>query len=137
VRWISADGGGNGHVLNRLLMDRLKSSIGIFAILYSATDHEPRQEGCLTKWTVNRSASIGVLYSRIKKKQMIFPRVEQCGSFLNEFAIELAEYDDITRTVRYTHPDGMQDDAVHATNYALVVALRSFRSTRNHTDDCY
>ena len=55
----------------------------------------------------------------------IFPRVDQCGSFLDEFAVELAEYDDITRTVRYTHPDGMQDDAVHATNYALLVALRS------------
>jgi hypothetical protein len=112
VRWIGADGGGNGHVLNRLLMDRLKSAFGLFAILYSAADHEPHQEGCLTKWTVNRSASIGVLYSRIKKKQIIFPRVDQCGSFLDEFAVELAEYDDITRTVRYTHPDGMQDDAV-------------------------
>ena len=67
---------------------------------------------------MNRSASIGVMYSRIKKKQMIFPRVEQCGSYLDEFAAELAEYDDFTRTVRYTKPDGMQDDAVHATNYA-------------------
>ena len=33
---IAADGGGNGHVLNRLLMDRLKPTFGLFAILYSA-----------------------------------------------------------------------------------------------------
>ena len=136
IRWIAADGGGNGHVLNRLLLDRLKNSCGLCAILYSATEHEPHQDGCLTKWTVNRSASIGVLYSRIKKQQMIFPRVDQCGSFLAEFAIELAEYDDITRTVRYTHPDGMQDDAVHATNYALIVALRTFSGGRRSIDDC-
>ena len=136
VRGSGADGGGNGHVLNRLLMDRLKVGYGLFAILYSAADHEPHQDGYLMKWTVNRSASIGVLYSRIKKKTMIFPRVDLCGSFLDEFAAELAEYDDITRTVRYTHPDGMQDDAMHATNYALIVALRHYAPERKSIDDC-
>ena len=137
IRWIGADGGGNGRVLNRLLMDQLKASSGLFAILYSSADHEPRQDGCMMQWTVNRSASIAVLYSRIKKRQMIFPRVNQCGSFLDEFAVELAEYDDITRTVRYTHPDGMQDDAVHATNYALIVALRNFCPAEKNVDECY
>jgi hypothetical protein len=61
VHWIGADGGGNGLVLNRLLMDRLRATNGLYAILYSAADHEPHQEGCLTKWTVNRSASIAVV----------------------------------------------------------------------------
>ena len=67
---------------------------------------------------------------------MIFPRVDQCGSFLDEFAVELAEYDESPRTVRYTHPDGMQDDAVHATNYALLVAVEFLPGAKS-IDDCY
>lgn len=74
VRFIAADGGGNGHVLNRLFLDRLGQYGGLYAIMYSAADHEPFPDGMLTKWTVNRSASIGVLFSRIKKQQILFPR---------------------------------------------------------------
>ena len=36
VRWIGADGGGNGHVYNRLLLDTLHQQVGLYAILYSA-----------------------------------------------------------------------------------------------------
>lgn len=137
IRGIAADGRGNGQVLNRLLMDQLKAPSGLFAIIYSTVEHEPHQDGCLTKWTVDRSASIGVLYSRIKKQQMVFPRVEQCGSFLEEFAAELSEHDTYTRGVKYTKPDNMQDDVMHATNYALIVALRMFCPERKSIYDCH
>ncbi len=53
-----------------------------------------------------------------------FPRVQDCGTFLDEFVCELAEYDDHSRTIRYTHPDGAPDDALHATNYLQQVGLR-------------
>lgn len=127
VRLLAADGGGNGHVLNRLLLDRLNYDHGMYAILYSSHGQEPRQEGLLHKWVVNRSATIGVLFSRVKKRSITFPRVADCGSFLDEFSCVLATYDDATRTVRYTHPDTMQDDAMHATNYALILATRQFQ----------
>ena len=126
IRLIAADGGGNGHVLNRLLLDRLDQSFGLFAILYSQTDHQPQRDGALMKWTVNRSASIGALFSRVKKRSILFPRVEESGSYLDEFACEIAEYDDESRTVRYTHPETLQDDAPHATNYALLLAVHRF-----------
>jgi hypothetical protein len=61
---------------------------------------------------------------------MIFPRVEETGTFLDEFASEVAEYDNITRTIRYSHPETQQDDALHATNYALLLAIRSFSPAR-------
>lgn len=128
VQFVAADGGGNGHVYNRLLVDRLRLR-GMYAILYSAADQAPRQEGILMKLTVHRSASIGVVFTRIKKQRMIFPRREECGSFLDEFAAEVAEYDDISRTVRYSHPDAQQDDALHATNYALLLATRIFQAS--------
>ena len=136
VRLIAADGGGNGHVLNRLLLDRLSRPFGLYAILYSAADHEPHQDGVLTKWTVNRSATIGALFSRVKKKTILFPREEDCGSLLDEFACEVAQYDDITRTVRYSHPETQQDDAMHATNYALLLAVRSFSAECPGVEDC-
>ncbi|MBW3596973.1 MAG: phage terminase large subunit family protein [Planctomycetes bacterium] len=136
VQLIAADGGGNGHVYNRLLLDRLGWRGELYAILYSAADHEPRQDGALIKWTVNRSASIGVLFSRVKKQLITFPRVEDCGCFLDEFACEVAEYDDLTRTIRYSHPETQQDDALHATNYALLLAVLSFSDERRSIFDC-
>jgi hypothetical protein len=123
VAWIGADGGGNGHVYNRLLFDRLKRDSGLFAILYSAAGQQPRRAGVLLKWTVGRSATIGALFTRVKKKLILFPRAEQCGRFLDEFACEVAEFDDINRTVKYSHPETHPDDAMHATNYALQVAV--------------
>ena len=41
VRWIAADGNGNGNVLNRLLLDNLKHD-GMYAIYYSEVGQEPR-----------------------------------------------------------------------------------------------
>jgi hypothetical protein len=124
VRYIAADGGGNGHVLNRLLLDKLSGGPPLYAILYSASNHEPRQDGALWKWTVNRSASIGTVFSRIKKQLLRFPRVQDCGTFLEDFIGEMADYDDHMRTIRYFHIDTQPDDALHATNYAQMVALR-------------
>lgn len=130
---VSADGGGNGHVYNRLLLDRLQAP-GMYAILYSASNHEPHPDGVLTKWTVDRSASIGALFTRVKKRQISFPRVADCGTFLDEFACEYVEFDDRSRSVRYTHPESQQDDALHATNYALVVAVRAFHQNLRYQE---
>lgn len=124
ARWIAADGGGNGHVQNRLLLDRLNyHPQNLYAILYSMSDQPPRPDGDLWKWVVHRSATIGVLFSRVKKRLIRFPRVEECGTFIDEFACEVAEYDDVNRTVRYSHPTNQQDDALHATNYALLLSV--------------
>ena len=137
IRMIAADGGGNGHVLNRLLLDRLGQSVGLYAILYSMADHTPQRDGALMKWTVHRSASIGALFSRVKKQKIIFPRVEDSGSYLDEFACEVAEYDDKSRTVKYSHPETQQDDALHATNYALLLAVYRFSAECRSIEDCY
>jgi hypothetical protein len=126
IRVAAADGGGNGHVYNRLLLDRLLNQVGVFlAIMYSTTEHQPLQDGVLWRWTVSRSASIGVVFSRVKKKLMVFPRVEDCGSFLDEFAGEFAEYDSVQRSIRYSHPETQPDDSLHAANYALLAAVRA------------
>lgn len=128
VSQVAADGGGNGHVYNRLLVDRLVGRGGLrwlTAVFYGAVDQEPRMDGVLLKWTVGRSPSIGVLLSRVKKGQVVFPRLADSSSYLDEFACETAEYDDVNRTVRYSHPESQQDDALHATNYALLAALRA------------
>jgi hypothetical protein len=137
VKLIAADGGGNGHVFNRLLLDRLRRQDGLVAVLYSTVEHEPRRDGSLLKWTVNRSATIGALFSRVKKQMLLFPRLEDSRSYLGEFACELAEYDDFTRTVKYTHPETMQDDVLHATNYALYLAIKTYSNPQVSWEDCF
>jgi hypothetical protein len=52
----------------------------------------------------------------------LFPRAQDVGSFLDEFACEVAEYDDQNRTVRYSHPETKPDDALHAANYVPLFA---------------
>jgi hypothetical protein len=124
VQRIAADGGGNGHVYNRLLQDRLHGPCVYFAIMYSTSEHEPRQEGLLWRWTVSRSASIGVVFGRVKKRALVFPRVEDCGSFLDELACEVVEFDDQNRTIKYSHPETQPDDSLHSTTYALLLGVQ-------------
>jgi len=135
VRLIGADGGGNGHVYNRLLLDKLQGGNVLYAILYSASGQAPRQDGILWKWTVDRSGSIGAVFSRVKKKMILFPNVREIGSFLDEFACEVLEYDDDQRAGRFVHPETMPDDALHATNYALLLGVRGFRGQKNYMED--
>jgi hypothetical protein len=127
VQWVAADGGGHGLTMNRLLYDRLRPR-RLCAILYSSTDQEPRSEGVLMKWTVGRSGSLGNLIGRVKKGLVRFPQVDECRSFLDEFSCEVAEYDSINRSIKYTHPESQQDDALHATNYALLLGIHIYHA---------
>jgi len=124
VRWIAADGNGNGHVYNRLLLDKLGAGHHLCGLLYAQSDQQPVRDGALMKWTINRSAAIGALFSRIKKRLLQLPQVSQSGSFLEDFTAELAEYDDHQRTIRFTHPDTQPDDTLHASVYLMQLALR-------------
>lgn len=134
VQYIAADGGGNGHVYNRMLADRLRKTENFYALLYAATDHDPHREGVLWKWSINRSASIGNLFNRVKRQKILFPRQQECGSFLDDFAAEIAEYNSDMRSIRYTHPETQPDDALHATNYALQVAGRDYYAQQRYAE---
>ncbi len=134
VAGIAADGGGNGHVYNRILSAKLQPRFGFYAILYSTVDQQPFADGILTKWVVGRSATIGVLFTRVKQKRISFPRRDEVGHFLDEFACEVAVYDDAKRAIKYTHPETQPDDALHATNYALLLATRTHNMARQYAD---
>lgn len=127
VHLIGADGGGNGTVYNRLLLDRLqqlsaRTRRSIIGVLYSASDHPPVRDGPLLRWTVQRTGTLATVFTLVKKRRIRFPRVEAIGTFLDEFACEYAEYDTENRTIRYCHPETQPDDCLHATNYALLAA---------------
>jgi hypothetical protein len=111
-------------VINRLLLDRLQYRADLYGIIYSASDHKPAPDNTLWSWIVGRSSSIGLIYSMIRKQLISFPCSAECGSFLDEISCELAEYDDKNRTIRYTHPENQCDDALHATNYAVLMLNR-------------
>jgi hypothetical protein len=86
--------------------------------------------GRLWHWTVNRSASIGTVFGRVKKQMLIFPCVQDCGSFLDEIGCEIADYDDSARSICYSHPETQPDDALHALNYALLMGIRGHNARR-------
>ena len=132
VAAVAADGNGIGHVYNRLLFDQFQPALGFYTIFYAAADQQPTRDGVLHHWTVNRSRSIGIVFSRVKRRQLMFPLKKDMDPFLDEFACETAEYNDHTRTIKYTHPDGHRDDALHATNYALLLATRGHNAPRYH-----
>lgn len=122
---VAADGGGNGTVYNPLLLARLPKIVALYAILYSASDHVPRQhQGRLWYWTVGRTASLGTLFARIKKMLLDLPRRTDFGTFVNEICCEVAEYDDQQRGIKYSHPETQPDDTLHALNYAALIGRR-------------
>jgi hypothetical protein len=122
---IAADGNGNGYVYNRMLFPRVHSRFGLYGIFYSSADLAPTADGVLTRWTVNRSRSIGALFSRVKQKRLRFPCRQDVDRFLDEFACETALYNDLQRSIQYAHPPTQPDDALHATVYALLIATRA------------
>ncbi len=126
---IAADGGGTGAVYNRLLLDKLASQVaGFYAIFYGSGHGDPCQDGALWRWSVDRSHSMGNLFSRIKKRLLLFPAAQECRTYFPDFTNVFAEYDDHMRSIKYCHCDGQPDDALHATNYAQLLGLRQMRS---------
>ena len=123
IRILAADGAGNGSVYNNLLLANMPSLHGLYAMFYSVSDQAPRQyKGRLWNWTIGRTPSIGMVFTRVKKNRIHFPRVADCSSLLDEIWCEVAEYDDHHRTIKYTHPETQQDDTLHAINYAAALA---------------
>lgn len=123
VRLAATDGAGIGSVYNGLLLNMVPQLMGLYAMFYSAADQTPRQyKGRLWNWTIGRTPSIGMVFTRIKKQRIRFPRIEDCSSFLDEIWCETAEHDDHNRAIRYTHPETQQDDTLHAINYAATLA---------------
>jgi hypothetical protein len=129
VSAIAADGNGNGHTYNRMLYGRLRHSCLFYSIIYSA-EQRPSADGCLWRWLVDRSRSIGALFARVKLRQLVFPCRLDSDPFLDEFACQIAEYDEHRRAIEYIRPETQFDDVLHATNYALLVASRDFNAAR-------
>lgn len=127
IQTIAADGGGGGRMFNRLLLTALERGTqtpNFYSIFYSAANKQPTRDGALWLWTVDKSSTIGTLFTRIKKRQLLFPRLAVTAPFLDEFTCVYAEYDDAMRRVEYAKAQTHRDDALHATNYAELVGLR-------------
>jgi hypothetical protein len=119
---VAADAGGNGSVYNPLLLKQLAELRRLFGVLYSAADQAPQcHGGRLYRWTVARSPALGTLFSRIKSRMLVLPRLADTMPFIDDLCCEVAKYDNYQRTIRYTHPDTQPDDAVHALNYAALL----------------
>jgi hypothetical protein len=138
IQLVAADGAGVGSVYNGLLLNNLPRVLGLYAMFYSAADQQPRQyKGRLWNWTIGRTPSLGMVFTRIKKQRLLFPRLNDCSSFLSEIWCETAEYDDHNRSIRYLHPETQPDDTLHAVNYATALGRLALdrRSVYGSWDD--
>ncbi len=127
---VAADGSGNGSVYNNLLLHALPQLQALYAIYYSQSDQAPHQyKGHLWNWTIGRTPSIGMVFTRIKKQRIHFPRLEDSRAFLDEIWCEIAAYDDQQRSIKYTHAETQPDDTLHALNYAATTARRGLDSS--------
>jgi hypothetical protein len=131
VCWIGADGRGNGLINNRLLLDNLGHRSAIYGLVYSDTNQQPTQDGTVFMWTVDRSSSIGLFYSMVRKRLVEFPRIEDCGWYLDELTCELAEYDNEQRRIRYVCPENRRDDGLHASVYGMLIMNRWLDCAQN------
>ncbi len=121
VTRIAADSG-MGFVNNRLLYGKLRLSLPVMAITYGQSMAGPTWEAPQGHWVVSRMLSLSTLFSYIKSKHILFPSYTQSKPFLQEFATERYIHHQSNRNARYVCPENGNDDIVHATNYALLIA---------------
>lgn len=130
VRYVAADAGGNGSIYNNLLLKELTGLERMVGITYAVADQQPQQyKGRLHRWSIGRTPSLGMVFTRIKNRRLDLPRLEDSSPFLDEIWCETAEYDDSQRTIRYTHPETQPDDVLHAINYGSTLARYIFDVT--------
>lgn len=125
---VAADAGGNGAVINRMLVSRhdcpAKEFIGIH---YSESGAKPqRVRPTEIRWSVGRTRAISDVFTHIKTGRITFPTLKSCRDCLPDIWGETAIYDDKSRTIRYQCPAGGTDDVLHALTYCLAHASYLF-----------
>jgi hypothetical protein len=99
------------------------------------SDQKPRQyKGRLWNWTIGRTPSLGMVFTRITKRRLRFPRLADCSSFLSEIWCETAEYDQHDRAIICTHPETQQDDTLHAVNYVTALGRLALKCRNTSLD---
>lgn len=127
---VSADAGGNGSIYNNLLLKQLSGIEVMYGITYAVADQQPQQyKGRLYRWSIGRTPSLGMVFTRVKNRRLDLPRLADSAPFIDEIWCETAEYDDSQRTIKYTHPETQPDDVLHAINYASTLARYIFDRT--------
>jgi hypothetical protein len=131
IEAVAADAGGNGSVLNRELLRLARPqnpTLTLFGIHYAQAEGRPQPGagGAYWRWTVDRTAALGDVFTRIHTQTISFPSLAACGDLLGEFWVEQAEYDRAARQVRYFCPAGLNDDLLHACAYSLRLSSYLF-----------
>jgi hypothetical protein len=124
---IAADSG-MGQLNNRMVLSDLTPRHPFTTISYVATTSTPTADPPYHRWSVSKLQSIGHLLGRVKLRQITFPDFSESGPFLEDFASELAIYNDELRTITFKCPDNAHDDVLHACNYALLQACRLYEA---------
>jgi hypothetical protein len=124
VSAIAADSG-MGLTNNRLLFEKYPPPYSLYAITYAPTQKAPTKDGHLMKWTVDRTVTLSHIFTRVRKQTLRFPPLAEMREFLPEFACVVAVHDAAQRSIKFTHAESQRDDTLHATNYAILLAVHA------------
>lgn len=70
------------------------------------------------KWHLARTRVLTDTFESLRRQQVNFPRMEECGEFFDDIMAETMEYHDGSNQVFYTHID--PDDGLHALTFAML-----------------
>lgn len=110
---------GIGHKENKRLQEITKSRV--FEFLYVNSGKEYSWDDAANCYKVGRTATLDLVFTRIKKGLYILPKREQIMPFASDLLNVFAEYDPNFKRVRYEHAGTGPDDALHLYNYVSIL----------------
>ena len=111
---------GIGHKENLRLRPML-APVPVVEMMYTNQKSDAHYDGISKTYSMNRTQSLDLVFSRLSKKRYKFPRKEIIRSFAEDILNVYMEYDPNYKRVKYEHAGTGPDDFLHLLNYSAVL----------------
>lgn len=112
---------GLGEAVNSELRKRLGDSSRLIAMQHHGTQKQKGQwNQRMNAYTLGRNINMTELFSRIRRKEIVFPRWEDFEPFARDILAISIEYDEEKSKMRYINSEA--DDVFHSMLYGVFVA---------------
>jgi len=124
---------GVGHKENKRFRDYLKnrgrSEIKVLEMYYVTSPKEYEWNSDAKYYNIGRTATLDLVFHRLRKKLYRFPRREEMESFADDIMNLKIKYDPSYKRIQYVPSGAGPDDFLHLLNY-LAIALEIFHHTK-------
>jgi len=116
---------GVGHKEN-IRLRPMVAPIPVVEMLYSDQKKDAYYDWVSQTYSMNKSRSLDLVFSKLTKKGYKFPRREQIESFAADILNIYTEYDPNYKLVKYEHAGTGPDDFLHLLNYTAVLVEKYY-----------